>query len=86
LITTEKKKDMKMITTYDFYSFIFQIVKLSSKLFVHEHDKPENNYQNIEGKTNNNYTFETVPCQFVKINTCTICCYESVVCNTRHIV
>ena len=51
-----------MITTYDIYSFIFQIVKLSSKLFVHEHDKPENNYQNIEGKTNNNYTFETVPC------------------------
>ena len=56
-----------MITTYDFYSFIFQIVKLSSKLFVHEHDKLENNYQNIEVKTNNNYTFETFPCQFVKI-------------------
>jgi len=41
-------------------------VKLSNKLLVHEHDKPENNYQNIEGKTNNNYTFETVPCQFKK--------------------
>ena len=38
-----KRKDMKIITTYVF-------VKLSNKLFVHGHDKPENNNQNRENK------------------------------------